>query len=228
MNAALQNIAAVAPLTSYLMGDAFHDGTFPRLFLMRSDELDLTTPDRFYYSELVDETRSRRVSGSYRMFLDELFGQLNSTYLSAVMPSRLLYAIRLAHPIFRGFHQHDSQEFLRLFMDTLATETKVPHFSFEETPPFSENQDCEHGTYLSIRAVTIRVFNPFSLTSFYQSLTRSPLKLQTLGMDPKGPRQRMGIGVGKQRTDRQMMPWTLTKSFPAPPLLLPFRQSRLP
>lgn len=85
------------------------------------------------------------MSDSYRIFLDDLFGHSNSSYLSAVMPSRLLYAIRLAHPIFRGFHQHDSQEFLRLFMDTLASETKVPHFSLDENSCC--NQDCHNGNF---------------------------------------------------------------------------------
>ena len=143
------------------------------------------------------------------MFLDELFGHSNSTYL-AVMPSRLLYAVRLAHPIFRGFHQHDSQEFLRLFMDTLASETKVPHFAFEETPTPKENQDCHNGKYIFFYFLEIRSKN------FFQNLTPSPLKRLILGMDPKKHCQPM------EPTDRKrkMMRWTRMKVKAAHPIVL--------
>ena len=60
------------------------------------------------------------------------------------MPSRLLYAVRSTHPIFRGFQQHDSQEFLRLFMDSLADDTKVPHFTFDESQ--KSKNDSEDGS----------------------------------------------------------------------------------
>jgi ubiquitin C-terminal hydrolase len=69
---------------------------------------------------------------SYRWLLQELSADSQGPYLKSIMPSRLLYAVRSTHPIFRGFQQHDSQEFLRLFMDSLAEDTKVPHFSFDE------------------------------------------------------------------------------------------------
>lgn len=46
-----------------------------------------------------------------------------------VVPNGLLTCIRNVHPMFRGFHQHDTQEFLRCFMDQLHEELK------EDTPP---------------------------------------------------------------------------------------------
>lgn len=73
------------------------------------------------------------MANSYLWFLSEMWSRDSQGYSKGVMPSRLLHSVRAAHPIFRGFQQHDTQEFLRLFMDTLAEETKVPHFILDET-----------------------------------------------------------------------------------------------
>ena len=43
-----------------------------------------------------------------------------------VAPSRLMLAFKNAYPMFRGFHQHDSQEFLRCFLDQLHEELAEP------------------------------------------------------------------------------------------------------
>lgn len=67
-------------------------------------------------------------------------------YQKGVMPSRLLHSVRATHPIFRGFQQHDTQEFLRLFMDTLAEETRIPHFVFDDSEEKkNENRGSEDG-----------------------------------------------------------------------------------
>lgn len=49
------------------------------------------------------------------------------------MPSGILNGIRNVHPMFRGYQQHDTQEFLRCFMDQLHEELK------EQTPPPPES-----------------------------------------------------------------------------------------
>uniref|UniRef100_A0AAG5CRS1 ubiquitinyl hydrolase 1 n=1 Tax=Anopheles atroparvus TaxID=41427 RepID=A0AAG5CRS1_ANOAO len=41
-----------------------------------------------------------------------------------VVPSGILCGIRIVHPMFRGYQQHDTQEFLRCFMDQLHEELK--------------------------------------------------------------------------------------------------------
>lgn len=81
---------------------------------------------------------------NYQWLLRE-FHESGSKFNKGVMPSRLLHSVRIAHPIFRGFQQHDSQEFLRLFMDTIAEQTAVPHFVLDEANKNSKQPSSDNG-----------------------------------------------------------------------------------
>ena len=59
-----------------------------------------------------------------------------------VAPSRLMMAFKNAYPMFRGFHQHDSQEFLRCFLDQLHEELAEP--MLENNEEMSYDYDTSH------------------------------------------------------------------------------------
>ena len=65
-----------------------------------------------------------------------------------VAPSGVLHAIKQAWPAFRGFQQHDAQEFLRCFMDQLHKEVMEPVRREEE------NQESEESNYESADSET--------------------------------------------------------------------------
>ncbi|KAK2720325.1 ubiquitin carboxyl-terminal hydrolase 33-like isoform X2 [Artemia franciscana] len=61
-----------------------------------------------------------------------------------VAPTGVLHAIKQANPAFRGFHQHDSQELLRCFMDQMHEELKQPIRELEnETPSLDISDQSE-------------------------------------------------------------------------------------
>ncbi|XP_059607737.1 ubiquitin carboxyl-terminal hydrolase 20 [Phlebotomus argentipes] len=110
MNAALQALSNTPPLTGYFLDcGAIAD----------------------YVSELATPAQQGRKPGLARSFhrlIREIWcrSHMSSGY---VVPSGILHGIRSVHPMFRGFQQHDTQEFLRCFMDQLHEELK------EDTPP---------------------------------------------------------------------------------------------
>ncbi|VDN97101.1 unnamed protein product [Rodentolepis nana] len=53
---------------------------------------------------------------------------------NAATPGRILDVMRIAHPIYRGFYQHDSQEFLRTFLGDLHEELKLTPFNESKYP----------------------------------------------------------------------------------------------
>ncbi|XP_058801569.1 ubiquitin carboxyl-terminal hydrolase 33 isoform X2 [Phymastichus coffea] len=96
MNSALQALSNVPPLTHFFT-DCGH--MVSNITRERKPTLSLS------YLKLVREIWSRRTRGF-------------------VVPHAILTSIRTAHPMFRGYHQHDTQEFLRCFMDQLHEELK--------------------------------------------------------------------------------------------------------
>ncbi|KAG7300923.1 hypothetical protein JYU34_015272 [Plutella xylostella] len=63
------------------------------------------------------------LSRAYQKLIKEMWSRKTRGY---VVPSGILYGIRNVHGMFRGYQQHDTQEFLRCFLDQLHEELKEP------------------------------------------------------------------------------------------------------
>ncbi len=114
MNAALQCLSNVPALTEFFL-------TCPALVGRVDLFNNVTTRDRPSLSKaylgLVRELWSAEEQKPARRIA---FGS------AFVSPTKLLSSFKLAHPMFRGYHQQDSQEFLRCFMDQLHEELMEP------------------------------------------------------------------------------------------------------
>lgn len=102
MNSALQALSNVVPMTHY--------------FLHCSDMIDLT----------LEQGAHRCKAGlakSYQRLMRDIWYNRNEGK-QFLAPRSILYGIKSVHPMFRGFQQHDTQEFLRCFMDQLHEELK--------------------------------------------------------------------------------------------------------
>lgn len=132
MNAALQALSNTVPLT--------------RFFLDCTAIVQITAGDR-----------KPCLSRTYMNLIKDIWIKKNGGY---VTPSGILYGIRHFHAMFRGYHQHDTQEFLRNFMDQLHEELKqvAPPDSISmndsdtftmavEEPALSANYDSSEGEY---------------------------------------------------------------------------------
>ena len=77
--------------------------------------------------------KSMLLSEGYMKLMSEMWHKKRPNY---VIPSRLFNGIKQLHPMFRGYHQHDSQEFLRYLMDNLHEELKQ---AVVEIPEYKSN-----------------------------------------------------------------------------------------
>jgi ubiquitin carboxyl-terminal hydrolase 20/33 len=73
--------------------------------------------------DLVPRDMKPNLGLAYRNLLLELWCNTATGY---VEPSSVMHAIKSVFPAFRGFQQHDSQEFLRCMMDQLHKVRKNP------------------------------------------------------------------------------------------------------
>ncbi|XP_052789430.1 ubiquitin carboxyl-terminal hydrolase 20-like isoform X1 [Mya arenaria] len=71
----------------------------------------------------VHPDKSPRISTSYMKLMNEIWHRKRPSYM---VPSSVVSGIKLVHPMFRGYAQQDTQEFLRCFMDQLHEELKQP------------------------------------------------------------------------------------------------------
>ncbi|XP_077352699.1 ubiquitin carboxyl-terminal hydrolase 20 isoform X2 [Festucalex cinctus] len=72
---------------------------------------------------LVRTDKKPALSKSYQKLISELWHKKRPSY---VVPTSLSHSIKLLNPMFRGYAQQDTQEFLRCLMDQLHEELKEP------------------------------------------------------------------------------------------------------
>ncbi|RVE45690.1 hypothetical protein evm_009660 [Chilo suppressalis] len=116
MNAALQALSNTAPLTSYFLECA------AAVYVLAAD-------------------KKPAISRAYQKLIKEIWSRKTRGY---VVPNGILYGIRNVYPMFRGYHQHDTQEFLRCFMDQLHEELKEPVWDAVTDDKLSSEADGDH------------------------------------------------------------------------------------
>ncbi|XP_055918572.1 ubiquitin carboxyl-terminal hydrolase 20 [Eupeodes corollae] len=120
MNSALQALSNIQPLTYY--------------FLDCGDIIE-------HYVETAANKSKAGLAKSYYRLIKDIWCNENDSK-DFIAPRGILYGIRSVHSMFRGYQQHDTQEFLRCFMDQLHEELK-------ETDPIPmktnvKNQELYH------------------------------------------------------------------------------------
>lgn len=88
-------------------------------------------------SGFVKTEKKPYLAASYQRLMEDIWGRKRPSYL---IPSSLVNSFKAVFPMFKGFTQQDSQEFLRCIMDRLHEELKEPvHFEFNDRDESSEN-----------------------------------------------------------------------------------------
>ncbi|CAG5055081.1 unnamed protein product [Parnassius apollo] len=116
MNAALQALSNTQPFTSYFLECA------AAVAVLAGD-------------------KKPGLSRAYQKLIKEMWSKKTRGYL---VPSGILYGIRNVYPMFRGYHQHDTQEFLRCFMDQLHEELKEPVWDTTSEDKLGTEADGDH------------------------------------------------------------------------------------
>ncbi|KAH8400876.1 hypothetical protein KR009_001608 [Drosophila setifemur] len=119
MNSALQALSNLPPMTHY--------------FINCSDLVE------YIADQSARRCKPAGLAKSYRRLMQEIWLEIDDPK-EFIAPRGILYGIRSVHPMFRGYQQHDTQEFLRCFMDQLHEELTEQ----VSLLPQSQNQQQQH------------------------------------------------------------------------------------
>ncbi|XP_008324026.1 ubiquitin carboxyl-terminal hydrolase 20 isoform X1 [Cynoglossus semilaevis] len=93
-------------------------------------------------SGLVRTDKKPALCKSYQKLISELWHKKRPSY---VVPTSLYHGIKLVNPMFRGYAQQDTQEFLRCLMDQLHEELKEPLTEYSMGSEGSDVEDRRDG-----------------------------------------------------------------------------------
>ncbi|GBP47033.1 Ubiquitin carboxyl-terminal hydrolase 20 [Eumeta japonica] len=144
MNAALQALSHTQPLTEY--------------FIDCSSVVSILAGDK-----------KPGLSRAYQKLIKELWNRKTRGY---VVPNNILYGIRNVHPMFRGYHQHDTQEFLRCFMDQLHEELKEPVCAAGCEDKLNSEADGDHQEPRSVHIRRRAASSGASDTTYFNRIRR--------------------------------------------------------
>lgn len=149
MASAIQSLSNCAPMTGYFLecSDYIH-----MRILHKSNYFDSFSTANGNSSKTGSATMLPCLSLSYMKLMRQLWedtkkpGKGNRTHrFTSYSPNEFVQVVKYLNPMFRGYMQHDSQEFLIYLMDQLHEELKRPVYTVEAVdsllPLSSESED---------------------------------------------------------------------------------------